>query len=252
MASGSIGSGNAHCRAASSLHENRLCRAKLARCSSRRWADIEIRPPAVRGDILDAVKSGVCAIDLMDGNFEFVAPIWHKEILFALSMGVQVSGAASMGALRAAECAAFGMVGVGKIYEGYVSGRLFDDADVALLHGPSELAWIPLIIPIVNVTATLDFAYGSGTYFRPTRSPLWLMLQRKSSIRIVQGPTSLNEQTCLPQPNVSICSKCCARRPSTPKHPTLVCFSIAWLRHRRNAPLCSGLGNSTQPACGAL
>ncbi|PZM15546.1 TfuA-like protein [Rhizobium tubonense] len=120
-------------------------------------ADIEIRPPAIQGDILAAVKSGACAIGLIDGNFESVAPVWHKEILFALSMGVQVLGAASMGALRAAECAAFGMVGVGEIYEGYVSGRLFDDADVALLHGPPELDWIPLTIPIVNVTATLDW-----------------------------------------------------------------------------------------------
>ncbi|MEZ2126158.1 MULTISPECIES: TfuA-like protein [unclassified Sinorhizobium] len=121
---------------------------------------IEIRPPAVQGDILDAVKSGVCAIGLIDGNFEFVAPVWHKEILFALSMGVRVLGAASMGALRACECAAFGMVGVGKIYEDYVSGRLVDDADVALLHGPRELGWIPLTIPIVNVTATLDWLWA--------------------------------------------------------------------------------------------
>jgi hypothetical protein len=123
-------------------------------------AGIEVRPPAIQGDILAAVESGVCAIGLIDGNFESVAPVWHKEILFALSMGVRVLGAASMGALRAAECAAFGMVGVGKIYEGYVSGRLFDDADVALLHGPPELGWIPLTIPIVNVTATLDWLWA--------------------------------------------------------------------------------------------
>ena len=37
--------------------------------------------------------------------------------------GVRVYGAASMGALRAAELDAFGMVGIGKIYESYRVGR---------------------------------------------------------------------------------------------------------------------------------
>lgn len=119
-------------------------------------SDIEIRPPAVQGDILRAVKAGASAIGLIDGNFEYVAPVWHKEILFALSEGVRIYGAASMGALRAAECAAFGMVGIGRIYEGYASGRLIDDSDVALLHGPEELRWISLSVPMVNVLATLE------------------------------------------------------------------------------------------------
>ncbi|KOF13533.1 antibiotic resistance protein [Ensifer adhaerens] len=118
--------------------------------------DIELRPPAVQGDILRATQDGATVIGLVDGHFEQVAPVWHKEILFALSQGVGVYGAASMGALRAAECAAFGMIGIGRIYRQYAAGELDDDADVALLHGPAELGYLPLTLPLVNVVATLE------------------------------------------------------------------------------------------------
>ena len=117
--------------------------------------DLIVRPPAVQGDVLRAVEDGATAIGLVDGNFENVAPVWHKEILYALSQGVRVFGAASMGALRAAECAAYGMVGLGEIYRQYAEGARVDDADVALIHGPAELGYLPLTLPLVNVDATL-------------------------------------------------------------------------------------------------
>lgn len=118
--------------------------------------DIIIHPPAVQGDFLRAVDEGVNVIGLIDGGFEYAAPVWHKEILLALSRNVAVMGAASMGALRAAECRMFGMTGIGKIFDDYSSGRTVDDADVALLHGPGELGSMPLTVPLVNVRATLD------------------------------------------------------------------------------------------------
>jgi len=118
--------------------------------------DIVIRPPAIQGDLLRAVRSGASAIGIIDGNFEYVAPIWHKEILYALSRGIRVYGAASMVALRAAECADFGMTGVGRIFHHYADGILEDDADVALLHGPAELGYLLLTVPLVNVLATLE------------------------------------------------------------------------------------------------
>ena len=51
-----------------------------------------------------------------------------------MSEGVYMFGAASMGALRAAECAACGMIGIGEIYEGFESNKLEDDSDVAQAH----------------------------------------------------------------------------------------------------------------------
>lgn len=117
---------------------------------------VEIRPPAIHGDVLAAVRRGATAIGIVDGGFEHVAPVWHKEILHALDEGVTVFGAASMGALRAAECDRFGMIGIGRIYEDYATGRRMDDADVALLHGPAELGYPPLSLPLVDAEATLE------------------------------------------------------------------------------------------------
>lgn len=116
---------------------------------------LELRAPAAQGDLLQATFEGASVIGLVDGNFEAVASVWHKEILFALSKGVRVMGAASMGALRAAECATFGMQPIGKVAADYCAGILDDDAAVAQLHGPAELAYVPLTETLVDISATL-------------------------------------------------------------------------------------------------
>jgi len=118
--------------------------------------DYELRPPAKQGDFFRAIQDGANVIGLIDGIYEYVPAIWHKEILFGLSQGVHIFGAASMGALRAAECSAFGMVGLGEIYEGFASGALENDADVAQSHAPAEMGFLPLSEPLVNVRATIS------------------------------------------------------------------------------------------------
>ncbi|CAN7686638.1 TfuA-like protein [Pararhizobium sp. LjRoot238] len=122
----------------------------------QRAGDIVVHGPAIQGDVFQAVEEGATVIGIVDGGFEYTAPVWHKEILYALSAGVTVVGAASMGALRAAECHLFGMIGVGRIFQEYAGGSRVDDADVAQVHGPAELGWLPLSEPLVNVSATLD------------------------------------------------------------------------------------------------
>ena len=69
--------------------------------------------------MLRASRERVQRIAIIDGYFERMAAVWHKEILVALEKGIAVWGAASMGALRAAELAPFGMVGVGAIYQAF-------------------------------------------------------------------------------------------------------------------------------------
>jgi hypothetical protein len=117
---------------------------------------VRCRGPAAQGDITRAVLEGATAIGLVDGRFEDVAAPWHKEILYALGEGVQMLGAASMGALRAAECAPFGMIGIGIVFERYASGELVDDAAVAQLHAPPELGSFPLTEALVNVEASVE------------------------------------------------------------------------------------------------
>lgn len=122
----------------------------------KRFPHLVFAPPAWRGSILQAVDQGAKAIGLIDGYFDDRASVWHKEILFALSRGVIVGGGASMGALRAAECEAFGMIGIGKIFARYSEGSLTDDEAVALVHGPDELDWLPLSVPRVDYEATFE------------------------------------------------------------------------------------------------
>ena len=58
-------------------------------------------------------------IGIIDGYFEATPTVWHKEILWAMTQGIHVYGAASIGALRAAELHDFGMVGIGRVYEAF-------------------------------------------------------------------------------------------------------------------------------------
>jgi hypothetical protein len=124
--------------------------------------DVVVRGPAQMGDIERAIADGATAIGLIDGHYQQVGAVWHKEILLALSAGVTVFGAASMGALRAAECEPFGMVPVGAIAIRYCSGELFDDADVALTNGPAELGFPPLTEAMVDVRATAAHLLAAG------------------------------------------------------------------------------------------
>ncbi|HVW91275.1 MAG TPA: TfuA-like protein [Devosia sp.] len=112
-------------------------------------------PPAAQGDLARAVVEGATVIGLIDGVYETTAAVWHKEILFALQQGVAVLGGASMGALRAAECAPFGMRAVGSIATRYLAGELDDDAAVAVVHGPAELDYLPLNEALVDAEATI-------------------------------------------------------------------------------------------------
>lgn len=98
-----------------------------------------VLPPVAVGDVLAlARRRGTAQIAIIDGAFEHMAAVWHKEILIALERGIAVWGAASMGALRAAELAPFGMRGVGAIYRDFAAGRLVADDEVAVAHLPAE------------------------------------------------------------------------------------------------------------------
>jgi len=134
----------------------------LSHDEARAVLHAEYRPPAAHGDVLRAALRRPRAIGLVDGVFERVPAVWHKEILFALSEGVHVYGAASMGALRAAELDAFGMHGVGKVYRAYADSVLEDDDEVAVAHAGAEHAFRALSDAMVDVRATLAAAVAAG------------------------------------------------------------------------------------------
>jgi len=125
-------------------------------------AGIEWRPPVRQGDLYLAALSGPAIIGVADGYFEIMPTVWHKEILWAMAQGIHVYGAASIGALRAAELTDFGMQGIGHIYRQFHTGRLTDDDEVAVLHGPAEIDYVQVTDAMVNVRATIDRALQLG------------------------------------------------------------------------------------------
>lgn len=131
----------------------------LSHEEARGVLDATYFPPAQQSDILSlAVQFQPKVIALIDGYFMQSLSVWHKEILYALNKGIIVLGASSMGALRGAETADFGMIGVGKIYDLYRQGEINDDDEVVLVHGPAEENYLPLSLPLVNIRFTLKKA----------------------------------------------------------------------------------------------
>ena len=129
--------------------------------------DAIVLPPAAQGDIWRAVRRHrPAAIGLIDGLFRATRAVWHREILWALSEGVHVLGAASMGALRAAELHPYGMRGIGRVFEATVAGELEDDDEVAVEHAPAELGHAPLSTAMVDLRATLAAAEAGGALGR--------------------------------------------------------------------------------------
>ncbi|HYF84881.1 TfuA-like protein [Azospirillum sp.] len=130
----------------------------LPREDAARELDATYLPPVAQGDVLRLCAEKPAAIGIIDGFFESVPSVWHKEILYAIHAGIPVFGASSMGALRAAELYPFGMVGVGAIFEAFRDGRLEDDDEVAVIHGPAELGYTALSEAMVNIRRTLSDA----------------------------------------------------------------------------------------------
>ena len=135
-------------------------------------------PPAKHGDVYRTVALlEPQAIGIIDGYFQWAPAVWHKEILWAIQQGVHVFGSASMGAMRAAELAPFGMRGVGRIFEAYRDGVLpgsgdepfEDDDEVAVVHGPAESGYVAASEAMVNVRCTLADAVSAGVIGTATR-----------------------------------------------------------------------------------
>lgn len=114
--------------------------------------NVDARSPVRSGD-LDALTAGL-EVAIIDGVLDGDALISMGEIRGALARGVRVSGAASVGAWRAAELARFGMRGHGWVHQAYRSGRIAGTDEIALLYDP--VCMRPLTVPLVNVRYGLE------------------------------------------------------------------------------------------------
>ena len=221
------------------------------RPADRQRPDIEWRGPAAAGDLLATLPQRPDAICLIDGLFDACAAPWHKELLLVMAHGVRLFGAASMGALRAAELHRHGMTGVGRIFEAYRDGRLSGDDEVALVHATERLGWAALTVPMVEVRATLWRACRAGL-IAPGRARLirsavhdihyedrdWpVMEQRCTAAGLIDRERFARLETLHVRLKRADALKCldaaaAARRPARGPMPPVTCFTRALVRQR--------------------
>lgn len=127
-------------------------------------ANVQLRPPARRGDIQRLVDSGDApgVLIVCDGVFQVAPAISHAELCAALDVGWQVWGVSSLGAIRAHELRGEGMQGFGEVFAMFTRFDDFTDDELCLLHFP-EPPWFPVSEPLVNLRhalATQGHAFG--------------------------------------------------------------------------------------------
>ncbi|QKK20971.1 TfuA-like protein [Rhizobium indicum] len=145
----------------------------ISAAEARLHMDARYLPPAGCGDVVRAVvQYAPSTIALIDGVFAQSPAVRHQEILWAMSQGVRLYGAASIGALRAAELAPFGMTGHGLIFRWYRRNVLADDADVAVPMAPSDMGSKGIGEALFDIRMTLKRAEREGIIERKVRQQL--------------------------------------------------------------------------------
>jgi hypothetical protein len=127
----------------------------LSREAAEKVLTAEYLPPICRGD-LARLPDEVRFVGIVDGEFYQRLAVSPKELLPLLKRGVQVFGASSMGALRAAETYNLGTIGIGKIFAMFRDGILDGDDEVALVYEPGT--YRKLSEPLVNLRCAVDMA----------------------------------------------------------------------------------------------
>lgn len=114
--------------------------------------EVECRPPATRGDLTTLMREAPFNSDarplkvgIIDGTIHGPS-VPPKEVMSAMGAGVQMYGAVGDGALRAAECASYGMTGVGRIFVHATTQLIspldeYRTPDGGGLHDQSIAAW---------------------------------------------------------------------------------------------------------------
>ena len=120
-----------------------------------------IHPPVAHGDLMRLEFGLDDVVVIIDGYYHQAGSVRHKEVLALLAAQVPVIGCASMGALRAAELHAFGMVGHGVVFDMYREGLIDADDEVAVAHteGPEYRRFSE---PLVNIRHAVAAAGQAG------------------------------------------------------------------------------------------
>ncbi|HEY6757761.1 MAG TPA: TfuA-like protein [Nitrososphaera sp.] len=147
----------------------------LSHEKARKIFDADYRAPARKGDFLrlaaDFDVVGL-AVGFVDGVFLQDYPPTPIEVYhLARKKGVHLAGAASLGALRAVELEKFGMVGIGKIFQLYKTGKLNADDEVAVTFA-SESDYQLQSEAMIDIRYNLYLAHKKGLISEKAKSLL--------------------------------------------------------------------------------
>lgn len=174
----------------------------------RIFAGADYRPPAKKGDLLRlAADPEVRMVGLVDGVFLQDYPPTPIEVYqLARKQGVLLAGAASLGALRAVELEKFGMVGIGRVFQLYRSGRINADDEVAVTFAPEEESYGLQSEAMIDIRYNLYLAYkksiisrqakmaiarvAKGIYF-PHRNYAYIIEEAKKKHSALEGEIDL-------------------------------------------------------------
>jgi hypothetical protein len=133
----------------------------------------DYRPPARKGDFLKIAseQNDPGFVGFIDGVFLQDYPPTPIEVYSLLKKNnVTVAGAASLGALRAVELEKFGMIGIGKIFQLFKSGKLESDDEVAVTFSDHEYKLQSEAL--IDIRYTLHWAVKDGIISRDTKDVL--------------------------------------------------------------------------------
>lgn len=181
---------------------------RLHRLAEDRGKVLDVRPPVRRNDLASLIGSEPGrGIVMLDGEFGQSLAVSVTEVRALLFAGHHLTGASSMGALRATECRTIGMTGSGWVYERYLNGSIESDGEVALLYDPED--YTPVTVPLVNVrwllarrTAEQDLSPDEGrtalaiarsVNFRARRHPVLLKQWKRG---LPRGAAEVLEEHC--------------------------------------------------------
>src|ERR687896_831095 len=138
----------------------------LSREKAKKIFDADYRPPARKGDFLRLAAdfdTAEMAVGFVDGVFLQDYPPTPIEVYHLIRKnGVLLVGAASLGALRAVELEKFGMVGIGKIFQLYKTGKLDADDEVAVTFASEEGDYKLQSEAMIDIRYNLYLAHRKG------------------------------------------------------------------------------------------
>jgi hypothetical protein len=136
-----------------------------------------VEPPIGRGDLARLRGEGVETFVVIDGVFAHQLAVAPSEVVDVIAGGARVVGAASLGALRAAECWPAGMAGVGAVYRLFRLGVLRDDDEVAVATDP-DAGHQAVSVALIHVRYLLIAALSAGHLDRDGASAILATARR--------------------------------------------------------------------------